>query len=257
MSDRPLVLVTNDDGIESFYLETLARALAAYFRVVVAAPLREQSWIGRAMSRHRAVALSQTEVAGHPAWAIDGTPSDCVNLALGHLLPERPQMVVSGINIGHNTTIPLLYSSGTIAGALEGAHWNLPAIAVSQAVSAPHYAQVVASKGRDLPTEVAQSLQAAADLAARFAIDRLTSENPDLIVHNLNFPANTTTETDTRKTIPARVQLGSLFTPGELGAYAFQYPKGAYAPSHQLSDRTALETGSASWTPLNFSQIGG
>lgn len=256
MSERPLVLVTNDDGIDSFFLERLVIALAAHFRLAIAAPLSEQSWIGRAMSRHRAVALSHVEIAGHPAWAVDGTPSDCVNLALGHLMTERPRLVVSGINIGHNTSIPLLYSSGTIAGALEGAHWGLPAIAISQVVAATDYAEVVASKGRVLPPELKAALIAGATSAAAFAAQLTERENPDFVVHNLNYPETTTTATELHKTTPARLQLGSLFAAGENQTYAFRYSTGEHAPCEGLSDRDALAAGLASWSRLNFSAVG-
>lgn len=256
MSDRPLVLVTNDDGIESFFLERLVLALAERFRIAIAAPLREQSWIGRAMSRHRAVALSRTTVAEHPAWAVDGTPSDCVNLALGHLLSERPDLVISGINIGHNVSIPLLYSSGTIAGALEGAHWGLPAVAVSQMVQPEHYAEVVASKGRVLPPELDAALTAAADNAAAFAERLEERDNPDFIVHNLNYPPGMRAGVELRSTTPARLQLGSLFTPGEKETYAFRYSTGRHSPGNGFSDLEAIEAGLASCSRLNFSAVG-
>ncbi len=256
MTQAPLALVTNDDGIDSAFLQELVKALSAHFRIVIAAPSREQSWIGRAMSRHKTVRAEATEVAGYAAWSIDGTPSDCINLALGQLLQERPRLVVSGINLGHNTSVPLLYSSGTIAGALEGAHWGLPGVAVSLAIPAEDYPTVFGSKGHQLRPPIRTALEAAARTAAGFSVGLLNEEAPDLVVHNLNFPTNTTATTPLRRTVPARVSLGSLFRYEGNGQYTFQYGVGVQSETDTPTDRDVISRGEASWSPLAFGNIG-
>ena len=121
-------LVTNDDGIDSPLLAALVAALLAHGRVTVAAPRTEQSWIGKAISRHRELNVRvSTHHFGCAAWEIDGTPADCVNLALGNLVEQRPDMVVSGINMGSNAGLPLILASGTVGGASEGAAANIGA----------------------------------------------------------------------------------------------------------------------------------
>ena len=132
---KPHALVTNDDGIESAFLHRLVEALLPHFRVSVAAPVLEQSWTGRSMTRHgelEAIHSSSHFPDSVEAWAISGTPTDCVNIALGNLLPKKPDIVLSGINIGFNTTESLVLSSGTVAGAIEGVLWDLPAMAFSK-----------------------------------------------------------------------------------------------------------------------------
>lgn len=254
MPTRPTVLVTNDDGIESAFLEALVLALREFFEVKIAAPAAEQSWIGRAMSRRRQVAVRTVRVADQEGWAIDGTPTDCVNIALGHFLEEPPTLLVSGINIGYNTTLPLLLSSGTVAGAIEGAHWGLPAIATSMAVSKEHFAAVSQSKGRELPESVAHSLTWAARKTAQFAAKMKTTPNRHLQVENLNFPAHTTKSTELVRTVPARVDLGCLFqrvSPGS-DVFEFRYHSGKLLDSEELSDRHALLQGLASHSTLAF-----
>ncbi|HEY9248275.1 MAG TPA: 5'/3'-nucleotidase SurE, partial [Rariglobus sp.] len=129
-------LVTNDDGVDSPFLHALTHALlAAGHEPFVAAPKIEQSWIGCAKSRLRPVASAVSpRDFGCRAWTIDGTPSDCVSIALAHLLPRdvRIDAVVSGINIGRNASLGFILASGTIAGAWEGAVHGLPALAFSQ-----------------------------------------------------------------------------------------------------------------------------
>src|SRR5882757_2560608 len=105
------LLLTNDDSIESVFLHELVHALRnAGHELFVAAPKTEQSWIGAAKSRHRPVRSTPTDRGlSCPTWIVDGTPSDCVNIAIAHLLPATklptPDAVISGINIGFNASI--------------------------------------------------------------------------------------------------------------------------------------------------------
>lgn len=254
----PHALVTNDDGIDSAFLRCLVDALRTDFRISIAAPASEQSWIGRAMSRR-----SEIEVVHRPslfegvdqAWAINGTPTDCVNIALGHLLPEMPDIVLSGINIGWNTSESLILSSGTIAGALEGALWGLPALAFSQCVPSALFAAVSHSKGRT-EGDFAQSLNAAAAHAARMSRAAIECPPPPGCVFNINFPAKTTETSTLKETCPAKVRLGSLFEPIGPGKFRFRYHTGLSESIATNSDRAALEAGFISRGILDFSKIG-
>jgi len=125
--ERPLVLVTNDDGIASPALEVLAASLEPVGEVWVFAPDREQSAVGHGVSLHRPLRAKQVR----ERWfMIDGTPADCVLLAVRALLPRRPSVVVSGINTGPNLGDDVTYS-GTVAGAYEGMLLGFPSIAMS------------------------------------------------------------------------------------------------------------------------------
>ncbi|MCA9531261.1 MAG: 5'/3'-nucleotidase SurE [Myxococcales bacterium] len=129
MSDRPLVLVSNDDGVEAPGLVALREALTALGDVVTVAPEREQSGRSHAISLHAPLRHRQLAPAVH---AIDGTPADCVYVALylEALLPRRPDLVVSGINHGPNLGSDVHYS-GTVAAAREAALRGVPAMAMS------------------------------------------------------------------------------------------------------------------------------
>ncbi|MGB1128343.1 MAG: 5'/3'-nucleotidase SurE [Opitutales bacterium] len=255
---RPHALVTNDDGIESAFLHELVTALLPEFRVSVAAPAFEQSWIGRAVTR-----LGEVEVIHSPsvfsgteeAWAISGTPTDCINIALGHLLPDRPDIVLSGINIGYNTTETLILSSGTIAGAMEGALWGLPAIAFSQCVPSEHFEEIRDAKGRTTGHFNA-SLQSAAAHACFLAKDALHTPPPSGTVLNVNFPAATTASTTVLETYPAKLELGSLFKESRPGKYHFSYHDGRVIHHEDATDRAALDAGHISRSLLDFSRIG-
>ncbi|MCC5808055.1 MAG: 5'/3'-nucleotidase SurE [Opitutales bacterium] len=252
---KPRALLTNDDGVDSLFLRAIAEALAEAFELWIAAPAVEQSWIGRAMSRRTSVSVQEVGGLPGPAWAVGGTPTDCVNLALAHLLPEPPDVVISGINIGHNTSLPLLYSSGTVAGALEGANWGLPALAVSQQIAAEAFERVTSGRGA-LPPEHEPSLREAAAQSARYALTLCGTGNPDLHVHNLNFPMPLRADTPWVRTVPARVRLPGLYEPDDNSGYRFRFAHGEERAGGQVTDRRALEAGKTSLSILNFSAPG-
>ncbi len=121
------ILVTNDDGVRAEGLAALARALAPLGEVLVVAPSKEASAVGHALTLHHPLRLEQV---AESTYAVDGTPTDCVNIAFGVLIKGRPDLVVSGINSGWNLGDDVTYS-GTVAGAMEGALLGVPSIAVS------------------------------------------------------------------------------------------------------------------------------
>lgn len=256
---KPHALVTNDDGIESAFLHRLVDALIPHFRVSVAAPAFEQSWTGRSMTRRGEIEVIHSPSFfpnGVEAWAISGTPSDCVNIALGNLLPYKPDIVLSGINIGFNTTEMLILSSGTVAGAIEGALWDIPAVAFSQCVPGSMFESVRDTKGQT-EGDFTDSLRAASNQAAKIALETLAAADSHCgKVVNINFPTATTEATSILETFPAKLKLGSLFGETSPGKYAFRYSEGTVAESHPESDRIALQNGQISRSLLDFSRIG-
>jgi 5'-nucleotidase len=123
----PRILVTNDDGVRSEGLLALAEALRPMGEVTIVAPLTEASAIGHALTLRRPLRLEQF---GDRTYAVDGTPTDCVNIGVYTVLKGLPDLVASGINKGWNLGDDVTYS-GTVAGALEGALLGIPSIAVS------------------------------------------------------------------------------------------------------------------------------
>lgn len=126
------VLITNDDGISSPGLQALVRAFEEVAETFVVAPEHERSATGHAITLHKPLRAQPMTIPGSSirAWATNGTPADCVVLGMLALLPARPDVVVSGINVGPNLGRDLTYS-GTVSGAMEGAIFRIPSIAVS------------------------------------------------------------------------------------------------------------------------------
>jgi 5'-nucleotidase len=168
---NPLILVTNDDGIEAPGLLALAGVLAEVGRVVVVAPERDNSAASHSLTMRRPLLVREV---GVDRFAIDGTPTDCVIVGVGKLLKERPRLLVSGINPGPNLGDDISYS-GTVSAAIEATMVGIPSLAVSLA-GEPGVA------GFDL----------AAAFAARVAGMVLTQGLPPDTLLNINVPARIT-----------------------------------------------------------------
>ncbi|MDH4321358.1 MAG: 5'/3'-nucleotidase SurE [Desulfobulbaceae bacterium] len=149
MSARPLILVTNDDGVNAPGLLALQNAMQALGRVVVVAPLRDNSAVSHSLTMDRPL---RVRTMAEDVYAIDGTPTDCVTIAIEKILTEKPALVASGINPGANLGDDISYS-GTVSAAIEATMLGIPAFAVSMAgndlfdyAAAAYYAEQVGRK---------------------------------------------------------------------------------------------------------------
>src|SRR5213078_992985 len=133
------ILLTNDDGIYAPGLRALRLELLKLGPVTVVAPATEQSAAGHSVTLLNPLLVSEVfedDGTTFIGWAIEGRPADCVKLALLELLPDPPDVIISGMNAGSNAGINVLYS-GTVAAAIEGAFYRRTAVAVSQAYGKP------------------------------------------------------------------------------------------------------------------------
>lgn len=168
------LLISNDDGIAALGIRTLANTLAqAGHEVTVVCPDRERSATGHGLTLHQPIRAEAVESIFHPAvkaWACDGTPSDCVKLALWALLESPPHLVLSGINQGANLGTEILYS-GTVSAAMEGLIEGIPSVALS------------------LTSHTSKDFQPAANFA-KLLIEQLEQNSlPELMLLNINIPA--------------------------------------------------------------------
>lgn len=127
------IMVTNDDGIHASGICALAEAMAELGTVTVVAPDREQSAVGHSLTLHSPLRVFKLRKGWY---AVDGTPTDCVNMGIHNMLPVKPDLVVSGINHGANLGDDVTYS-GTVAAAMEANLMGIPAIAFSLATFEP------------------------------------------------------------------------------------------------------------------------
>lgn len=185
------ILLTNDDGIAAPGLSALREALARLGEVTVVAPSRELSGCAHSITLNVPVVVE--EQIDERTYVLGGSPADCVKIAVLALLEERPDLVVSGINLGANVGVNVLYS-GTVAAALEGAIFDIPSAAVSLLWSSEPNFAVAAAMATDIIEQA------------------LTNGLPAGVVLNLNLPARTREEIAGVKVAPqCPIELGEAY----------------------------------------------
>jgi 5'-nucleotidase len=130
MSQEKLILVTNDDGLDAKGIASLVDAVKQLGQVIVVAPMEPQSGMSQAITVKHPLRIKHSKLNGCESHAVSGTPTDCVKLAFHKLLPRKPDLLVSGINHGSNSSTSVLYS-GTMGAALEGSINGVPSIGFS------------------------------------------------------------------------------------------------------------------------------
>ncbi|KUO52198.1 MAG: 5'/3'-nucleotidase SurE [Desulfitibacter sp. BRH_c19] len=128
------ILITNDDGIEALGINELRKELSTLGSITVVAPDRERSASGHGITIHKPLRVHKMDYENCTAFAVSGTPADCVKLAIQELMELPPDIIVSGINSGANLGTDVLYS-GTVSAAFEGIIAGIPSIAVSLALN--------------------------------------------------------------------------------------------------------------------------
>jgi 5'-nucleotidase len=225
------VLVTNDDGYFSPGIVALATALGPLGRVTIVAPQTEASAVGHALTLRRPLRIAQISDG---VYAVDGTPTDCVNLAIHDVLDGPPDLVVSGINKGLNIGDDVTYS-GTVAGALEAALLGYPAMAVS----------LQFTKGE-------WDFQPAAAIAASLA--RLLLEQPLAPRSFLNVNVPLGPIRGVRVTVQAKrnhvTKIARRLDPRQQPYYWIEEAQDDWQP-HDQSDHRAIGDGCVSVTPLH------
>ena len=242
MPNRPLILVSNDDGIDAPGIRALAEALAALGEVYVVAPITEQSAVGHAITVRDPVRArpwpAGTFAGVAQAWAVTGTPADCVKLALHQLLPRRPALVCSGLNNGPNTAVNVIYS-GTVSAATEAAILGIDSVAFSQSA----WGQ----------TDFAET----AGWAARIAEAVLGRGLPPGVLLNVNLPYGVEGGIrGVRATRQARAKWEEAFT-ARTDPYdqPYYWASGTFVNLDEGADDTdlaAIEAGYVSVTPIHY-----
>ena len=242
----PILLVTNDDGVDSPTLIPLVRCLTRFGDVRTVAPSSERSWIAKAISRFDPLVVRSFERDGMVLQSVTGTPADCVNLAVHSLLPPvRPDLVVSGINLGLNYGLAFLLSSGTIGAAIEAHLANLRAVAISMAIPADAYGLTGAHRAELLGEQAGIAAAIAADIVADL-VDEAFPAGVDLF--SVNLPAEATLHTPRVVTSVTRCRYGRIFVPGPDGEYLHRFS--ALEAIEPGGDMAVVNAGKIAITPL-------
>lgn len=214
------LLLTNDDGVDSPALVPFARALQSRHQVTVVTPDDEQSWIGKALSRHAPITLVADERDGMALHHTSGTPADATQLGVYEVARGDVDVVVSGINLGFNHGAAFLLSSGTVGAAIEGWISGLPAIAFSTGTWGDDW-----HAWRRMVTgpDAGAGWTALSDLCLEILDELLASGLPDHAdVVSVNVPFQSDPTTPRRVTNLARIGYEGLFGATEHGTWQHQ-----------------------------------
>jgi 5'-nucleotidase len=235
------ILLTNDDGVYAPGLRALLPELRKLGEVVVVAPAAEQSAVGHSVTLMTPLVVQEVldEERRPLGWAVEGRPADCVKLALRELLPEPPDVLVSGLNAGSNAGINVLYS-GTVAAAIEGAFFRVVSIACSL--------EAGRSRSLDFPRGAA---------LARRVIERILAHRPAAgALFNVNIPDPEKGPVKGLRVVPQNVapyqETFDRRTDPRGRVYFWSNPGFSCPDPHPDTDVTALEEGYITVTPLQF-----
>jgi 5'-nucleotidase len=238
---RVRILLTNDDGVYAPGLRALRKELQKLGEVIVVAPAGEQSAVGHSITLLTPLLVQEVlDEDNRPmGWAVEGRPADCVKLALMELLPEPPDLVVSGLNAGSNAGINVLYS-GTVAAAIEAAFFHRTSIAVSLEYTKP--------KPLDFPRAAA---------LARQVIEQILDGRPaDGTLFNVNIPSLEKGPVRGIRTVPQNVapylETFDRRVDPRGRVYFWSNPDFSCPEPHPDTDVTALAEGYVTVTPLQF-----
>lgn len=250
---RPRILLTNDDSHDSPLFFNAIDALAKLGDLSVAVPAEEQSWKGKSMTRFGPLYAQEIDIHGFPAWSITGTPADCVNLALYNLLDERPDFVVSGINIGKNVGLGFVLASGTVGACLEANIAGLPALALSQELAPDDFRYW--SDKRAFRDETKHYMEALSARLIPIVWEEVVLPHDDEpITWNVNFPL---TDTVRPEIVPTR--LGHTWYEGCFAKRGDQYHHAlqrADIDADEDTDDVVLQSGRVSLTRLDLRTFG-
>jgi 5'-nucleotidase len=244
----PRILITNDDGVDSPLLPPLVRAIERLGEVTVVVPHVERSWVGKSISRFEVLRVEQSQRHGVALHTVTGTPADCASLAIHTLFDTRPDLVVSGINLGLNFGLAFVLSSGTVGAAIEASIAGVPALAFS--IALPHDAYGLSGHERvralgDLPQRAAA---VAADITAACLQHGLP---PEVDCISVNLPAEVTADSPRAIAPVTRTRYDRLFVPTGDGGFRHQFG-GLSIDAQPDGDVAVVSRGGVAITPLRF-----
>lgn len=244
------ILLTNDDGYSCVGFYPLLKELSKEFKVSAIAPTIQKSWVGKSISAHTNFELKKIKIDDFDINTINGTPADCVQVGLYHLLKKPPKLVISGINIGENIGHGRILSSGTVGAALEAA------IDGVRAISSSLYIPPAIQKRTDFYDKknyfIFENAAKITHKLAKILIDVNLDKNIDVI--SINIPYEATVDSPFEITRPFKEPYGQLFFK-QKKILVHANPILEFKDLKEGTDLKALSEGKISITPINLDLV--
>ena len=249
------ILLTNDDSFSSPLFHMIMKRLRNFGNLTIVVPKEEQSWKGKSITRFAPLSVDEIKLSGHHAYSVDGTPADCVNIALYNLVNKKPDLVISGINIGLNTGISFALSSGTIGACIEANIAGIPAIALSQKLNRDIFQNWVKNKHFD--HDVIHHLQNQHDVILDKILNNLIGSKETFaspIIWNVNMPYQISENWQIKPAILGRSFYGSCFK--KVNDHYEHDLNAVYKDTSEESDDMVVQGGNISLTKIDIRDLG-
>ncbi len=254
------IIVTNDDGLSSPLLLPLIKELSgrAFCGTLLAVvPASEQSWIADAMSRFRELTATPHQFGEIAGFMLDGTPADCASIGIHNLAKHSPDLVISGINMGTNASLPFFLCSGTVGAVTQAFLNGVPGIALSCVIPPEVFSLWMLKDIAGLNAKFAERFAQVAKYGVRVC-ERLVKAQAMKAAdfYSVNLPWEINAKSELRITRLARATFRTMFAEVEPGHFShrltgFDFPEG-HNGSSLPEDLAVLETGAVSITPVKF-----
>ena len=250
------ILLTNDDGIDSPLLKLAIDFLKSAGNLKVVVPEDEQSWKGKSVTRFSDMVMKPQTIHSVEGCLFSGTPADCTNFAIYNLYEgKKPDLVVSGINIGANTGVSFTWSSGTVGACLEANIAGVPAVALSQALDLEIFVEW--SENRSISEAGMSQLRDSTHRLLGVAFDKLMKREDwlkDPITWNINLPIDAANDCRLVSTFLGHAFYGSIFKKrGDIYVHDVDSP---IPDKAELSDTAVIKSGHVSITRLDLLTFG-
>ena len=248
------ILITNDDGYKSVLLKPLIDFFSSAHNVTIVVPKEEQSWRGKSMSRDGHLQLDEIQLFGKKAWTFSGTPADCVNVGIHTVCQQKPDLLIAGINGGHNTGHGFVWSSGTVGASFEANISGVPGIAYSQYLE-PETFNVFRSS-HTLPEKDYERLEKQAEKILietwRYCLNKAGFLGSHKTL-NINFPWIVNEPLELRDTNIGTMRYGGVFKKSDQGySHGLDHSK-FHRVEHPQADFIALKDGAVSISCIDLS----
>jgi 5'-nucleotidase len=249
------ILLTNDDSHASPLLRFIVDKMQTLGHVTLVVPKEEQSWTGKSMSRFRYLYLDTIALYDGHAYCVDGTPADCINMGIFNIMQRQPDLVVSGINIGRNTGLGFVLSSGTIGACLEANLAGVPAVALSQDLERSVFQTW--THERRFPEAERQRLNQQTSLLLDQVFKTLCAREDfwhTPVTWNVNLPYQAAPDWQIVPTFLGHTSYGACFKQnGDRYQHALE---AVPEDSHAQADSTVLRQGHVSLTSIDLRDLG-
>jgi len=248
------ILLTNDDSYSSPLFHMIIERLSLFGNLTIVVPKEEQSWRGKSITRFSPLSVDEIELNGHKAYCVNGTPADCVNLAIYNLVKSKPDIVVSGINIGLNTGLSFALSSGTIGACIEANIAGFSALALSQQLERGIFRNWVTHKRFD--ADVIKHLQNQHDkVLNKVLVSQMSPSVFDSpITWNVNMPYQVAENWQIKPAVLGRTFYGSCFK--KINGRFEHNLESFGADTSDDSDYTVVNGGDVSLTRIDIRDLG-